>query len=151
MTTKAPGKQQQVSKAQKVSRSTKKGVIRRKYRVRTNLRFYKPSTLKLASKPKYQRSTASLKLPAKLDKFSVLVQPLNTEKANKAMTERNTLTFLIHNRSNKVQIKRAFKDIFGVVPSSVNTLVRPDGKKKAFIRLRPEDEAVSIASKIGII
>jgi hypothetical protein len=29
--------------------------------------------------------------------------------------------------------------------------VRPDGKKKAFIRLRPEDEAVSIASKIGII
>jgi hypothetical protein len=29
--------------------------------------------------------------------------------------------------------------------------VRTDGKKKAFIRLRPEDEAVSIASKIGII
>jgi large subunit ribosomal protein L23Ae len=67
------------------------------------------------------------------------------------MTERNTLTFLVHNLSNKVQIKRAFKDIFNVVPRSVNTLVRPDGKKKAFIRLRPEDEAVSIASKIGII
>ena len=67
------------------------------------------------------------------------------------MTERNTLTFLVHNLSNKVQIKKSFKDIFSVVPRSVNTLVRPDGKKKAFIRLRPEDEAVSIASKIGII
>lgn len=53
------------------------------------------------------------------------------------MTERNTLTFLAHNRSNKVQIRRAFKDIFGITPRSVNTLVRPDGKKKAFIRLRP--------------
>jgi large subunit ribosomal protein L23Ae len=144
-------KQQQVKQAAKTAKSTRKGVQRRKYRVRTALRFYKPHTLRLASKPKYLRSTASLKLPAKFDKYSVLVQPLNTEKANKAMTERNTLTFIAHNRSNKVQIKRAFKDIFGVAPRSVNTLVRPDGKKKAFIRLRPEDEAVSIASKIGII
>ena len=144
-------KQQQVKQAAKTAKSTKKGVQRRKYQVRTSLRFYKPHTLKLAPKPKYQRSTSSLKLPSKFDKYSVLVQPLNTEKANKSMTERNTLTFIVHNRSNKVQIKRAFKDIFGVVPKSVNSLVRPDGKKKAFIRLRPEDEAVSIASKIGII
>ena len=144
-------KQQQVKQAAKTAKNAKKRVQRRKYQVRTALRFYKPHTLKLASKPKYQRSTSSLKLPSKFDKYSVLVQPLNTEKANKAMTERNTLTFIVHNRSNKVQIKRAFKDIFGVVPKSVNSLVRPDGKKKAFIRLRPEDEAVSIASKIGII
>jgi len=55
------------------------------------------------------------------------------------MTERNTLTFIANNRSNKVQIRRAFNDIFGIKPLSVNTLVRPDGKKKAYIRLRPED------------
>jgi hypothetical protein len=71
-------KTQQVNKAKQTSAATKKTAIRRKYRVRTNLRFFKPSTLKLASKPKYQRSTASLKLPAKFDKFSVLVNPLNT-------------------------------------------------------------------------
>jgi large subunit ribosomal protein L23Ae len=144
-------KQQQVKQASKTAKAAKKGTLRRKYTVRSSLRFYKPHTLRLAPHPKYQRSTASLKLPAKFDKYSVLVQPLNTEKANKAMTERNTLTFVVHNRSNKVQIRRAFKDIFAVAPRSVNTLVRPDGKKKAFIRLRPEDEAVSIASKIGII
>jgi large subunit ribosomal protein L23Ae len=147
MTTKAP----QVTKAAKTAKAAKKGVQRRKYKVRSSLRFYKPHTLRVASKPKYERSTSALKLPAKFDKYSVLVQPLNTEKANKSMTERNTLTFLVHNLANKVQIRRAFKDIFSVVPRSVNTLVRPDGKKKAFIRLRPEDEAVSIASKIGII
>jgi len=147
MTTKAP----QVTKAAKTAKAAKKGVQRRKYKVRSSLRFYKPHTLRLASKPKYDRTRAALKLAPKFDKYSVLVQPLNTEKANKSMTERNTLTFLVHNIANKVQIRRAFKDIFSVVPRSVNTLVRPDGKKKAFIRLRPEDEAVSIASKIGII
>jgi len=102
-------KQQQVKQAGKAAKSTKKGIQRRKYRVRTSLRFYKPHTLKVASRPKYARSTSSLKLPAKFDKFSVLVQPLNTEKANKAMTERNTLTFIANNRSNKVQIRKAFK------------------------------------------
>lgn len=144
-------KPQQVNKAAKVAKAAKKGVQRRKYRVRTNLRFYKPHTLQLASKPKYEHTRAGLKLPAKFDKFSVLVQPLNTEKANKTMTERNTLSFIVNNRANKIQIRKAFKEIFNVVPRSVNTLVRPDGKKKAFIRLRPEDEAVGIASKIGII
>ena len=107
MTTKAPatGKTQQVSKAQKAAKGAKKGIIRRKYRVRTNLRFYKPHTLKLASKPKYSHTRNDLKLLAKFDKFSVLVQPLNTEKANKAMTERNTLTFIADNMAKNIQIK----------------------------------------------
>jgi large subunit ribosomal protein L23Ae len=144
-------KSQQIKKATKASKSSKKGVQRKKYSIRTNLRFYKPRTFQLTSKPKYERTTSALKLPAKFDKYSILVQPLNTEKANKAMTERNTLTFIVHNRANKIQIKDAFKQIFQVKPRTVNTLVRVDGKKKAFIRLRPEDEAVSIASKIGII
>ena len=144
-------KAQQVKQAAKGAKASKKGAQRRKYRIRYNLRFYKPHTLKLASKPKYERSKAGLQMPAKFDKYSVLVQPLSTEKANKSMTERNTLTFIVHNRANKVQIKKAFKEIFNVVPRSVNTINRPDGKKKAYIKLRPEDEAVGVGSKIGII
>jgi large subunit ribosomal protein L23Ae len=144
-------KTQQVSKANNASKATKKNVIRKSYRIRTNLRFFRPSTLQVASKPKYQRSTSSLKLPSKFDKFSVLVHPLNTEKANKSMTERNTLTFIVHPRANKVQIKKAFNEIYKAKPLSVNTLVRPDGKKKAFVRLRPENDAVGVASKMGMI
>jgi hypothetical protein len=71
-------KAQQVNKAKQTSTATKKTAIRRKYRVRNNLRFFRPTTLQVASRPKYQRSTSSLKLPAKFDKFSVLVHPLNT-------------------------------------------------------------------------
>ena len=67
------------------------------------------------------------------------------------MTERNTLTFVVHRLANKVQIKRAFNDIHKVKPLSINTLVRPDGQKKAYIRLRPETDAVGVASKMGMI
>ena len=144
-------KANQVNKAAKAAKSAKKGAIRRKYQVRTKLRFFKPRTLRVASQPKYLRHTSSLKMPAKFDKFSVLINPLNTEKANKSMTERNTLVFLIHPRANKVQVKRAFNEIYQIKPKSVNTLVRPDGKKKAYIHLRPEDDAVGVASKMGII
>lgn len=74
MTTKA----EQVKQATKVARTTKKRVVRRKYQVRNKLRFFKPRTLMVASRPKYLRSTSSLKLPSKFDKFSVLINPINT-------------------------------------------------------------------------
>jgi len=67
------------------------------------------------------------------------------------MTERNTLTFVVHRLANKVQIRKAFNDIHKVKPLSINTLVRPDGQKKAYIRLRPETDAVGVASKMGMI
>lgn len=71
-------KADQVKQASKVAKSTKKRVIRRKYQVRNKLRFFKPRTLKVASKPKYLRSTSELKMPAKFDKFTVLINPINT-------------------------------------------------------------------------
>jgi len=33
----------------------------------------------------------------------------------------------------------------------INTLVRPDGQKKAYIRLPSDTEALEVANKIGII
>ena len=34
---------------------------------------------------------------------------------------------------------------------SIHTLIRPDGKKKAYIRLNPENDSLALANKIGII
>ena len=144
-------KANQIKQASKTAKSVKKGVLKKKYTIRSKLRFFRPRTLKLASQPKYARNKAVLKMPAKFDKFSVLTHPLNTEKANKAMTERNTLVFLVHSKANKCQIKKTFNEIYHIKPKSINTLIKPDGKKKAYIRLRPEDDAVGVASKMGII
>lgn len=71
-------KAEQVKQATKAAKSTKKRTIRRKYQIRNKLRFYKPRTLMVSSKPKYLRSTSALKLPSKFDKFSVLLNPINT-------------------------------------------------------------------------
>ena len=59
--------------------------------------------------------------------------------------------FIVHPRANKQQIKKSFSEIYSAKVRSVNTLIRPDGKKKAYIRLAPESDALSIANKIGII
>lgn len=71
-------KTEQVKQATKVAKSTKRKAITRKYQVRNKLRFFKPRTLMVASKPKYGRSTSALKMPSKFDKFSVLINPINT-------------------------------------------------------------------------
>jgi len=54
-------------------------------------------------------------------------------------------------RANKNQIKHAVKRMYDIQTQKVNTLVRPDGKKKAFVRLTSDIEALDVANKIGII
>jgi ribosomal protein L23 len=39
----------------------------------------------------------------------------------------------------------------GVKVRSINTLITPFGKKKAYIRLSQEDDPLNLANKIGII
>ena len=69
----------------------------------------------------------------------------------RCIEDQNTLVFIVNVRSSKTTIKRAFKDLYGKNPVKINTLIRPDGLKKAFIKLPPEEEAADIASKIGIM
>lgn len=143
-------KTKQIQKAKNASSSTKKGRTWSKYRVRYSPRFFKPKTLRLASKPKYARGTRVLGLQNKFDKFAVLTSPLTTEKCMKKMEDQNTMTFIVHPRANKQMIKKAFTDIYSGKVRSVNTLIRPDGKKKAYIRLAADSDALGIANKMGI-
>jgi len=143
-------KTKQLDKAKKAARSTKKGQSHPKFRIRYKPRFFKPRTLRLASNPKYARGTGVLGLQNKFDRFSVLTSPLTTEKCMKKMEDQNTMTFIVHPRANKQMIKKSFSDIYGGKVRSVNTLVRPDGKKKAYIRLAADSDALGIANKMGI-
>ncbi len=53
--------------------------------------------------------------------------------------------------ANKNQIKEAFKRLYNTKIRSVNTMVTPQGKKKAYIRLSADSDSLSLANKIGII
>jgi len=48
-------------------------------------------------------------------------------------------------------IKQAVKKLYDIDVAKVNTLIRPDGKKKAYVKLAPDYDALDVANKIGII
>lgn len=86
-----------------------------------------------------------------MDKFSIIKHPINTESAMKKIEDNNTLVFIVHIRATKHQIKTAVKQLYDIKVSKVNTLLRPDMKKKAYVRLTADYDALDVANKIGII
>ena len=61
---------------------------------------------------------------AKLDKYSIIKNPLTTESAMKKIEDNNTLVFLVNIRANKPQIKMAVKQLYDIDVAKVNTLIR---------------------------
>ncbi|CAI2380248.1 unnamed protein product [Moneuplotes crassus] len=123
--------------------------LKGKHKVWTTATFRRPKTLAQARTPKYLRHS-TLKAGT-VNKYSVIEYPLVGESASKLMEDQNTLVFIVNLKSTKPDIKRTFKERFNVDIRKVNTLIRPDGKKKAFITLKGEQAAVELGSKIGII
>lgn len=136
--------------AEKASSAAKYGVkIVKGRKVRTSVQFVRPDTLKLGRNPKYPRKALANK--PKLDDHQVIKYPLTTESAMKMIEDDNTIVFIVDVRANKPKIKAAIAKMYDIQASKVNTLVRPDGQKKAYVRLTNDQDALDVASKIGII
>ncbi|KZT12147.1 uncharacterized protein LAESUDRAFT_720117 [Laetiporus sulphureus 93-53] len=118
-------------------------------KVRHSVSFHRPKTLRLPRDPKYPRK--SIPHAPRMDQFRTIVSPLNTESAMKKIEEHNTLVFIVDLRANKRQIKDAVKKLYDVQAAKINTLIRPDGKKKAYVRLTSDHDALDVANKIGFI
>lgn len=118
-------------------------------KIRTTVRFRRPKTLRLPRNPKYPRKAVPTR--NKLDAFNIIKYPLTTEAAMKKIEDNNTLVFLTHLRANKNHIRAAVRKLYDIKVAKVNCLVRPDGKKKAYVRLARDYDALDIANKIGII
>lgn len=117
--------------------------------VRSKVRFYRPKTLKLARKPQYKARAAPRE--NKMDKFRVIKYPLTTESAMKKIEDHNTLVFIVDLKANKRQIKEAVKEMYEIKVDKVNTLIRPDALKKAYVHLTADCDALDVANRIGII
>jgi large subunit ribosomal protein L23Ae len=127
----------------------KKGNGRKSTRVHTKVHFFRPNTLKLARSPKYVAKASKAAQGPKA--YDVIKFPLTTESAMKKIEENNTLVFIVNITANKRQIKDAVKALYDIKAEKVNTLIRPDGQKKAYVRLSPDYEAAEVANKLGII
>jgi len=138
-------------KAALAAKSVKKGTSSRRKagHIRTSVHFRLPKTLELARNPKYERKSRPAR--SKMDKYKIIKHPLCTESAMKQIEDNNTLTFIVDGAANKRHIVTAVKALYDVDVVRVNTLIRPDGMKKAYARLSADVEALEVANRIGII
>ncbi|KAG4974060.1 hypothetical protein JHK87_030881 [Glycine soja] len=139
------------AQALKTAKAVKSGATFKKKakKIRTSVTFHRPRTLKKDRNPKYPRISAPPR--NKLDHYQILKYPLTTESAMKKIEDNNTLVFIVDLRADKKKIKDAVKKMYDIQAKKVNTLIRPDGTKKAYVRLTPDYDALDVANKIGII
>ena len=82
--------------------------------------------------------------------MNVIEHPLVTEKAMDQMDFDNTLQFIVHIDADKSSIQDELERRYDVTVDSLNTMVTPQGEKKAVVRLSEDDDAQEIASRIGV-
>ncbi|MEM5793301.1 MAG: 50S ribosomal protein L23 [Candidatus Aenigmatarchaeota archaeon] len=86
-----------------------------------------------------------------MDPFKVIKYPHMTEKSIPLIEKENKLVFIVDRKYNKKDIKLAIEEAFNVKVDKVRTLITREGKKKAFVKLKPEYQAADIAVRLGII
>ncbi|XP_061031943.1 large ribosomal subunit protein uL23-like [Eubalaena glacialis] len=145
----APPKAEAKAKALKAKKAVLKGVHSHKKKIRMSPTFRRPKTLRLRRQPEYPRKSAPRR--NKLDHYAIIKFPLTTESAMKKIEDNNTLVFIVDVKANKHQTKQAVKKLYDIDVAKVNTLIRPDGEKKAYVRPAPDYDALDVANKIGII
>ncbi|MDD4847692.1 MAG: 50S ribosomal protein L23 [Bacteroidales bacterium] len=62
--------------------------------------------------------------------MNIIIKPIITEKMTSMEDKLNRVAFVVDRRANKIEIANAIKELYGVTPISVNTLIRP-GKAKS--------------------
>ncbi|ABW98298.1 rpl23A (nucleomorph) [Hemiselmis andersenii] len=121
----------------------------KKNTLKTSMKFFRPKTLKLKRNPRYEKKiNVNLK---KKEQFRTIYFPLTTESALKEIQAGNTLVFIVNPKSNKNQIKNSVKKLYKVKIKKINTLIDLNGKKKAFVKLTSDYDALDVANKIGFI
>jgi len=80
----------------------------------------------------------------------ILIKPISTEKTVKVLEAENKIVFLVDRRANKQEIKREIEKTFKVKVERVATHIRKN-QKVAFIKLKKENPAIDIATKLGLM
>jgi large subunit ribosomal protein L23 len=80
----------------------------------------------------------------------MILKPITSEKAVKMIELDNTLLFQLERQAKKLEIKKEVESVFNVKVSSVRTLIR-ENKKIAYVKLKKENPAIDVATKLGMI
>ncbi|MBI2105696.1 50S ribosomal protein L23 [Candidatus Woesearchaeota archaeon] len=86
-----------------------------------------------------------------MDNYDIILNPLTTEKAVKLMETENKLLFRVGLKAKKSEIKKAIEEMFKVKVEKVSTFHTPSGEKRAYIKLSKENQAIDIATQLGLM
>ena len=64
----------------------------------------------------------------------VLIKPVLSEKANKQSEKSNRYTFVVDKKANKLEIKKAVEQFYGVQVEEVNTSIMPSKLKAKYTK-----------------
>lgn len=82
--------------------------------------------------------------------MSVIIHPYSTEESMIDAEENNRLQFIVKTNATKHDVKRDVEGIYGVKIISVKTMITPRNEKKAIVTLSQDDNAIDIATELGI-
>ncbi len=85
-----------------------------------------------------------------MDPHKIIIRPVVTETALELIEKENKITFVVARKANRITIRRAVELLYDVEVEKVNTLILPNGKKKAYVRLTSEHSAADVATKLGM-
>ena len=86
-----------------------------------------------------------------MDPYETIRYPIMTEVTSRILEAENKLVFVVNKKATKRDIKVAVEELYDVVVDKVNSMITPEGKKKAFVKLHPDYKAVDVAIKLGIL
>ncbi|WP_417599669.1 50S ribosomal protein L23 [Owenweeksia hongkongensis] len=66
--------------------------------------------------------------------MGILIRPVITEKATADSEDRNRFAFVVDKKANKVEIKKAVEELYGVNIEKVRTMLVPGKKKSRFTK-----------------
>ncbi len=66
--------------------------------------------------------------------MGILIRPVITEKATADSEDNNRFAFVVDRKANKLQIRTAIEEVYGVHVENVRTMIIPGKKKSRFTR-----------------
>jgi large subunit ribosomal protein L23 len=81
----------------------------------------------------------------------VIKYPLVSEDAVTLIEAENKITFIVDVDASKNDIRRAVEELYEVRVDRVNSVVTPEGRKKAYVKLASDYKASDLAVRLGIL
>ncbi|MFB6145062.1 MAG: 50S ribosomal protein L23 [Candidatus Nanohaloarchaea archaeon] len=83
--------------------------------------------------------------------WDIIENPHMTEQAMDQIDQENKLVLMVDLDADKNQVKDAIETLFDVTVKKANTSITPQAKKKAYVRLSESDDAMDVATKMGMM